>query len=267
MMRAAVLGLMLAGAASAQPPHEKTEPCAQCFVDDLEARNKATNAALDAPDRPMEHRLRDEGRRIHAIVDATARLWTDNGLQGKRVLDIGAGGGYLSLVFSSLVGESGHLDIHNTPGWIAQFPGMDPERQRAWIRRPNIGWIMESWNNLDAPAESYDIVLMGQVYHDVILEGGDFEELNRRLFRMLKPGGLVVIEDHDADAAMPLGRQAGLHRIAHEEAKAHFLAAGFREVDTQLFDSRYDDRRMNVFWPTARGRTDRFISVFVKAAE
>jgi predicted methyltransferase len=34
----------------------------------------------------------------------------------------------------------------------------------------------------------------------------------------------------------------------------------------ELNDSRYDDRRMNVFFPGVRGRTDRFVAVFVKPA-
>jgi hypothetical protein len=44
-----------------------------------------------------------------------------------RVLDVGSGGGYLAIRSSlELVGPAGHVDIHNTPGWIAQFP--------AWTR-------------------------------------------------------------------------------------------------------------------------------------
>ena len=105
---------------------------------------------------------------------------------------------------------------------------------------------------------------MGQVYHDIVLEGGDVETLNRRLFDMLTPGGRVVVEDHDAIETMPLVEQVNLHRISKGDVTGHFLRAGFRQVDVAEIESRYDTRKMNVFWPTVRGRTDRFIAVFEK---
>jgi predicted methyltransferase len=218
----------------------------------------AIRAALADRTRTMESRLRDDGRMVELILrgaDAKA---------GDRALDIASGSGYLALLLSSLVGEAGHVDMHNTPGWIAQFPSMEPERQQQLIKLPNIGWITTPWNDLDAPPDSYDVIMMGQVYHDIILESGDFEGLNKRLFAMLKPGGRVVVEDHDADERMYLGQQVGLHRISHGDVTGHFLRAGFSLKEIALIDSTFDDRRFNVFWPTVRGRTDRFIAVFEK---
>ncbi len=151
-----------------------------------------------------------------------------------------------------------------TPGWIVQFPFMDPDVQKQSIKRPNIGWITTSWNELDAPADSYDLIMLGQVYHDIILESGDFEALNQRFFRMLKPGGRLVIEDHDAIETMSLGEQVYLHRISHGDVTGQLLSAGFRQKDMILMKSGHDDRRFNVFRPTLRGRTDRFIAVFEK---
>jgi predicted methyltransferase len=65
---------------------------------------------------------------------------------------------------------------------------------------------------------------------------------------------------------MYLGQQAGLHRVSHGDVTGQMLRAGFEVVEVLLIDSRFDDRRMNVFWPNVRGRTDRFISVFRKPA-
>ena len=166
-----------------------------------------------------------------------------------------------------MVGDTGRVDLHNTPGWIAQFPSMEPERQQQVITRPNIGWITTPWNDVDAPADTYSVIMLGQVYHDIILEAGDFEGLNERLFAMLKPGGRVVVEDHDANELMPLGQQVGLHRISHGDVTGQFLRAGFALKDMVLIDTTFDDRKFNVFWPTVRGRTDRFIAVFEKPAD
>ena len=62
-----------------------------------------------------------------------------------------------------------------------------------------------------AEADTYDVILLGRVYHDVIYEGGDFIDMTQRFYRMLKPGGHVMVEDHDADdgektTSWPAGR-------------------------------------------------------------
>ncbi len=218
----------------------------------------AIAALLNDRSRSVESRLRDAPRHTALILKAA------DAKPGMRVLDVGAGGGYLALLFSSLVGETGHVDIHNTPGWINQFPGMDPEVQKRRITRDNVGWLTTRWTELDGPPQSYDIVVMGQVYHDVFLEGESPDIMNQRLFAMLKPGGRVVIEDHDAIETMHLAQQANLHRISHGDVTGQMLRAGLVLKDMILIESSYDDRRFNVFRPGVRGRTDRFIATFEK---
>jgi predicted methyltransferase len=245
---------------------EAGEPPVISWVADAGARARmvqsdfraATDAALAAPDRPVDHRLRDRARNIDLILAiADAR-------PGERALDVGAGGGYLSLVLSALVGPAGHVDLHNTPGWINQFPNLDPDVLGARLRRDNLGLVVARWNDIPAPADSYDLIVLGQVYHDAVLEGADVAAMNQLYFRLLRPGGRIVIEDHDADERMHLARQVGLHRISHGDVTGHLLAAGFVRAELVLIESGHDDRRFNVFRPGARGRTDRFVASFVK---
>ena len=257
-MRAALLALVLVIAA---PAVAQETPAPRTDIAALRKEAKADPAirkALADKTRTMDARLRDDGRMVELILRAA------DAKPGKRVLDIASGGGYLALLLSAMVGDTGHVDLHNTPGWIAQFPSMEPERQQQVIKRPNIGWITTPWNDIDASAASYDVIMLGQVYHDIILEGGDYEGLNRRLFAMLKPGGRVVVEDHDANETMYLGQQVGLHRISHGDVTGQFLRAGFTLKEMVLIDTTFDDRKFNVFWPTVRHRTDRFIAVFEK---
>lgn len=257
-MRAALLALVLVMAA---PAVAQETPAPRTDIAALRKEAKAAPAirkALADRTRTMDARLRDDGRMVELILRAA------DAKPGERVLDIASGGGYLALLLSAMVGDTGHVDLHNTPGWIAQFPSMEPERQQQVITRANIGWLTTPWNDLDAPAASYDVIMLGQVYHDIILEGGDYEGLNRRLFAMLKPGGRVVVEDHDANETMYLGQQVGLHRISHGDVTGQFLRAGFALTEMVLIDSAFDDRKFNVFWPTVRHRTDRFIAVFEK---
>jgi len=218
----------------------------------------AIRKALDDPSRTMDSRLRDNGRMVELILRAA------NARPGDRILDVGAGGGYLTLLFASMVGNTGHVDLHNTPGWIAQFPSMEPERQKQIITQANVFWVTLPWQELDAAPGTYDAIVLGQVWHDVILEGGDYRELAGRFFAMLKPGGRVVIEDHDAIPEMDIGRQVSLHRISHGDVTGQFLRAGFALKEMVLIESAFDDRRFNVFRPDVHGRTDRFIGVFEK---
>lgn len=257
MTRPAILAaLLLATPALAQ---ETPAPRTDVAALRKEARaDAAIRKALDDPSRMLDSRLRDDRRMAELILRAA------DARPGDRVLDVGAGGGYLTLLLAAIVGDTGHVDLHNTPGWIAQFPAMDPERQRQAIGRGNVGWVTLPWHRLDAPPGSYDVIVIGQAWHDVILEGGDYRELAERFFAMLKPGGRVVVEDHDALPEMDIVRQVNLHRISHGDVTGHFLRAGFALKEMVLIESAFDDRRFNVFRPDVRGRTDRFIATFGK---
>jgi predicted methyltransferase len=259
---AAALAFALTAPAIAQTPAPRTDIPA--LLKEAQA-DPAIKAALAAKDRPTDARLRDKARHVDLILKAA------DAKPGMRVLDVGAGGGYLALLFSSLVGDSsgdgGHVDIHNTPGWINQFPSMDPDFQKQRIKRPNIGYITEPWNGIKGKPNSYDIIVLGQVYHDVGLEGGDYAALNKTFFDLLKPGGRLVIEDHDAINTMHFAQQLNLHRISNGDVTGLVLRAGFEHADMILIESEYDDRRFNVFRPGVRGRTDRFIATFEKPAD
>ena len=231
--------VMLAALLLAMPAAAQEAP--QPRTDFIELRKEARadvaiRKALGDMSRTMDARLRDDRRMVELILRAGAAK------PGERVLDVASGGGYLALLFSSLVGETGHVDIHNTPGWIAQFPSMEVERQQDVITRKNIGWLTKSWQELDAPPDSYDVIVLGQVWHDVILEGGDYRE-------------------------MDLGRQVGLHRISHGDVTGQFLRAGLALKEVVLIESEFDNRKFNVFQPTVRGRSDRFVAVFTKPAD
>jgi predicted methyltransferase len=255
-----ILAVLLSTSALAQTtPEPRTDIPA--LLKEAKA-DPAIAAILKDTKRSFESRLRDEPRHTALILKAA------DAKPGERVLDVGAGGGYLALLFSTLVGgpsgDKGHVDIHNTPGWINQFPSMEVDRQKAYIKRPNIGWLTAPWTELTGAPESYDIMVMGQVYHDVLLEGESPDLMNQHLVAMLKPGGRIVIEDHDAIPEMDIRAQAYLHRISNGDVTGQMARAGMVLKQMVLIESKYDDRRFNVFRPGVRGRTDKFIAVYEK---
>lgn len=218
----------------------------------------AIQAALDAKDRSMDARLRDEPRHVVEILKAA------DAKPGQRALDVGSGSGYLAQLLSTMVGDAGHVDIQNTANWINQFPGMDPKALQTHIKRANIGYITANWDAIPIVRNNYDVITAGEVWHDVILEGADYEFAAKSLYDMLKPGGRLVIEDHDVRPEMDIRAQVNLHRISHGDVEGQFIKAGFKLESMQLFDSPYDNGKMNVFFPGVRGRTDKFIATFVK---
>jgi predicted methyltransferase len=251
--RLAALFLAAALPAFAQAPVSDLAP----LIAEAKA-DKAIAAALGDRKRDMGARLRDDARHAELILRATYLK------PGQRALDMGAGSGYLSILMSNMVGPQGGVTLHNATHWIPQFPSMDPAVLAPRIGRANIDYIVSPWHDIPGTAGSYDVIVMGQVYHDAILEGGDIVAMNQRFFELLKPGGRVVIEDHDAIPEMHIGQQASLHRVSHADTTAHLLKAGFVLEEVLLIESKYDDRRFNVFKPGVRGRTDRFIATFRK---
>lgn len=218
----------------------------------------AVERALASPARTLAHRLRDEQRepqRLFHALDLQA---------GEALLDVGAGGGYLAQIAIQIVGPTGRVDIHNTPGWIAQFPSMAPEHLEAAFDGADSTYLVAPWDELAAPENAYDAIVLGQIYHDVLLEGADIEAVNRNLFEMLKPGGTLVIEDHQADASMPIGKQVGLHRLHSGLVIELMESAGFVLSGRDDIASEHDDLRFNVFRPNLRGRTSRYILAFRK---
>mgnify|MGYP003352841397 FL=1 len=71
----------------------------------------------------------------------------------------------------------------------------------------------------------------------------DFAKMNRRLFEILKPGGVLIIADH---SALPgAGGDVGptLHRIEEAFVRRHVEAAGFKLIEEGNFLRNPADKR------------------------
>jgi predicted methyltransferase len=240
---AALLGLAMA---SAQTPTQHPT-------------DKEIAAALNQPDRDAGVRFRDGTRETKIFLRLSQVK------PGDRVLDVGASGLYMTVIFSGLVGDKGHVDAHNSPNWIAQLPGTDPALLRQRIKRKNIDFITTEFDEIPGKDAAYDLITMALVYHDTPLYPINRPKMNANFFRLLKPGGRLIISDHDAEQGHGAHDAGTRHRIEKATVIEEVTAAGFVVETSEDIDTK-DTRKLAVFNPAVRGKTDRFVIVFRKPA-
>ena len=246
------LALVLSGVAHASPAQTAPECEASASLDTRLA------AALARPDRPDKIKASDEARA------SENRFLLHYVRPGDHVLDMGAGGGYSSWLLSAAV-CGGSVDSQNPPDWVS---GADSQTywQATITARPNIHAVTSAFTAIPAPAQPYDLVFIGTIYHDTYNEAGaDAVAMDRNLLADLKPGGLVVVVDHNAVPGSGIAATSTLHRIDKAQVLADFKAAGFELVtDSDALANTDDDHRLKVFADPVRGHTDRMALVFKK---
>ncbi len=216
-------------------------------------------AVLADPSRPAADRDRDAGRmpgRVLAFFDIGP---------GDKVADLLAGGGYYTRILAPVVGSEGEVYSGNNPF----FQRFGEEALTALLAEPGF----ENVHRIDGPVDelalpmdaSLDAVIMVLAYHDLWLTDEDRDELNRRVFAALKPGGVYGILDHHAAAGAGTDVIQSLHRIEESVITTEITAAGFSlAASADFLDNPEDDRSLRIFDPSIRGRTARFVLRFEK---
>jgi len=249
LLATALLALTLAAPASAQSGPECT---AGASVDTRLA------AALAKPDRPDKVKANDPVR------DSENRFMLQYVQPGDHVLDLGAGGGYSTWLISAAVCGGG-VDSQNPAEWVSSQGAQDARNALA-AARPNVHLVTSDFDKVPAPGKPYDVIFIGTIYHDTYnMPGADGVRMDKALFATLKPGGLVVVIDHNAAAGAGTTTTNTLHRIDKAQVLGDFKAAGFELVsDSNVLANPADDRTLKVFDPAIRGHTDRMALVFKK---
>jgi SAM-dependent methyltransferase len=159
----------------------------------------------------LEREEREREERTSVLVD-------ELGLKaGMVVADVGAGSGYLSRRMAPLVAPGGRvLAVDIQPEMLAMLAELaeDP-------RYPNIEPVLGSAGDTRLPAQSVDLAIMVDVYHELEYP---YEVLSS-IVRALKPGGRVAfVEFRGEDANVPI---KPLHKMTERqirrEAGAHAL--------------------------------------------
>ena len=231
-------------------------------VDSSVYANAVANAARLEGDRD-----KDATRKPEAVLEFLGIA------PGDQVLEMYAGGGYYSELLAHVVGENGSVVAHNNKP-IANFAGDEFAARHADNRLANVEVLMAENNELTLEADQFDAVTLVLNYHDLywVSEEYGWDQVDVPMFlaelhKSMKPGAVLGVVDHAAEAGSPAETGGTLHRIARDLVIGQVEAAGFAlDGESDSLRNTTDDHSKSVFDPEVRGKTDRFVLRFKKPA-
>ena len=221
-------------------------------------------AAVADTARPAADTARDENRKPAEML-AFAGI-----TPGKMVVDMLPGGGYFTRIFAKAVEPGGRVYAYFGTQYDARLKGQgkDPDFQFTDLKQTykNLGVIHGYLPQFVTPAP-VDVVWTAQNYHDMHNKqyAMDVNEVNKSIFKSLKPGGYYVIIDHKAAESAGDDVTETLHRIKESTVKKEVEAAGFKLVaEGKDLTFAGDDGTKRVFENDIRGKTNQFMLKFQK---
>jgi predicted methyltransferase len=240
--------------------------CNAALARPVKADAGAIAASIASPERPAADRERDVWAKPEIVLTLLGAR------PGMHVIDYFAADGYYSELLARIVGPKGEVILYNNGGY-ASYAGQGLAKRFDGRHVPNTLQKVVEIADLKLPEKSLDAALFVMSYHDVYFtppgaQGpmGDSSQMVRALFSALKPGGVVVVQDHVAKAGSdPAQSVNDLHRIDPEVVKRTFEQAGFAfDAEKDTLRTPSDDHSKLVFDPSIRHKTDQFLYRFRK---
>jgi len=223
-------------------------------------------AALADPVRPAGEVAHDRDRRPGEVL-AFAGV-----ARGDRVADFMSGGAYFTRLLSRIVGDDGHVYAFLPEEQLKNCAAAETAGTRAVAgdtRYANIRVLSAPVTHFAAP-EPLDLIWTSLNFHDLydsFMGPANVPEVVASFYKALKPGGVLVIVDHVAQAGSEVRDTESLHRIDPAVIIRTVRAAGFvLEAQSDLLRNASDTHELVVFDPAIRGRTDQVVLKFRKPA-
>jgi predicted methyltransferase len=189
---------------------------------------------------------------------------------GQHVLDYFAAAGYYTELMSRVVGADGKVIAYNNPEY-RKFAEDAPDKRYANQRLANVTEVTTPVEAMALEPASLDAALFMQSYHDLYWRpkkgwpATDAAKALAQLVPALKPGAVVVVVDHVANAGDPTQTVNAMHRIDPAVIKRDFEAAGLTfDSESPLFANSADDHSKEVFDKSIRHKTDQVMYKFRK---
>ncbi|WP_462169980.1 class I SAM-dependent methyltransferase [Pseudoalteromonas xiamenensis] len=203
--------------------------------------------AVQNPNRTAQDVARDAGRKpadILAIVDVKADM---------KVVDYLAGGGYYTELFARLL---------NNSGTVFSVKGKLESRNLSEFKNIKPLTSLEL-DDLEGPV---DRIFTALNYHDLVNKANlDRQTLLKSMHQKLSDDGYLIIIDHNAGPGMGISQTKKLHRVENSFVLNEVLKAGFElDMSSSVLANAKDDYRLDVWQPTTKGNTDRFVYRFKK---
>jgi predicted methyltransferase len=259
--------LMLAGCAPETPNGSAADnmepPAPQADAEPAAWDAAALATALTIADRSDADKARDADRKPAEVL-AFAGV-----APGMTVMDVMAASGWYTEVLSVAVGPDGTVYAEN-PRWLLEAMNGAPDKalteRLAGDRLPNVQRRDGGLEAGTVPPDSVDIALTALNFHDTVGRGGEaagVEQLNQ-IYRALKPGGVLILIDHNGKAG---GDNKKLHRVEQSAVEEMVAQTGFViEGEGGILRHPEDDLTQMVFAKDVRGKTDRFVLKLRKPA-
>jgi len=199
---------------------------------------------------------------------------------GDNVLDLFAGGGWYTELFSLAVGKEGKVYAQNDNA-IWQFAKKGLTERTKNNRLANVTRLDKvEIVDMQITDKSVDLVFTALNYHDLffthtVREGKivkmrekavDHHTALATIKSLLKDDGIFVIIDHAGVAGSGYDAPNDVHRIDPDIVKYQMKEAGFTLIEEAFYlRNADDDLSSHVFAKGVRGTTDRFVYKFAKS--
>jgi predicted methyltransferase len=244
------------------PPPEQAAAAAPAPTADA----AAIDASIASTDRSAEDKAQDSWRRPAEVLKFMELR------PGLHTLDYFAASGYYTELMSRIVGADGKVIAYNNPEY-RKFSQDGPVKRYGNNRLPNVQEVTTPVEAVQLDPASLDAVLFMQGYHDLYWrpkDGSwpktDAAKALAQIVPALKPGAVVVVVDHVADAGgEPTETVTAMHRIDPAIIKRDFEAAGLTfDSESPVFANPADDHKKEVFDKSIRHQTDQVMYKFKK---
>jgi predicted methyltransferase len=220
-------------------------------------------AAIANPARTAQDHERD-------ARDKPAEVMAFAGVKpGMTVIDLFSAGGYWTELLSGAVGPQGKvLAVNNVPYSI--YSKDDIKKRFGDGHMKNVELHVVEASHMYLPPKSADLVMIVMAYHDVYWidekEGWpqiDTDGFLKSLKAAIKPGGKLLIIDHNAAPGTGKEIAGKLHRLNEEWSRQSLTSAGFTYVKSyDGLRNPKDQLDKMVYDPAVKGKTDRYCDLY-----